>query len=122
MNNKGQVLVLFVLILPIFILLMGALVEIGDLLIYQKKLESKAKYTINYGLENIEDLTIKSKLQTLNQENFAGKAKITVDEEFIVVSIKEKKENVFSFITIPLTVEFTYKGFMKGEKVIIEKE
>lgn len=122
MNNKGQVLVLFILILPIFILLLAALIEIGDLLVYQNKLEKNSKYIIEYGLDNIEDLALKTKLEKLNQENLNGKAKIIVDEEWIVVEVKEKKENVFSFINIPLTIEFSYKGTKNGEKTIITKD
>jgi len=122
MNDKGQVLVLFVLILPVLFLIMAALVEIGDLLVYQYKLENNAKYIVQYGMENIEDLNIKKKLETLNQENFDGKAKITLDEEWVIVKVKEEKENVFSFVNIPLTVEFSYKGTKEGEKVVIRKE
>ena len=121
-NNRGQVLVVFVLLLPILILIMAALVEIGDLLVYQNKLETNAKYIITYGVENIEDTDLNSKLQTLNDKNLNSKAKMSITNESITLSIKQKKQNVFAFLKIPLTVEFTYKGTLQDGKVKIIKE
>lgn len=122
MNNRGQVLVTFILFLPILFLLVGALVEIGDLLVYQSKLENNAKYIANYGIKHIDDLNIKSKLENLNQMNLNGKAKISVNNNYVLVEIKEKKENVFSFIKIPLTVEFKYRGVNENGKIKLKKE
>lgn len=122
MNSRGQVLVTFILFLPILFLLVGALVEIGDLLVYQSKLENNAKYIAGYGIKHIDDLNIKSKLENLNQMNLNGKAKISVNNNYVLVEIKEKKENVFSFIKIPLTVEFKYRGVNENGKIKLKKE
>lgn len=122
MNNKGQVLIIFVLFLPILLLILAALVEIGDLLVYQNKLESNARYIASYGVEHLDDINIKNKLQILNSENFDGKAKISINETSVTVYVKQKKDNVFTFINIPLTVEFTYKGTNKDGKTEIIKK
>lgn len=122
MNNKGQTLVLFVLILPILVLAMAVLVEVGDLLVYQKKLEHNAKSVAEYGIDNIEDLNIKFKLEQLNQENFGGKAKIKVTNEYVSVTVKEEKNKVFVFLNLPATIDFTYKAQIKDGKKQIKKE
>jgi len=49
MNNRGQVLIIFVLLLPILFIILAFLIEIGDLLVYQNKLESNVRYIARYG-------------------------------------------------------------------------
>lgn len=116
MNNKGQALVAFILFLPVLFLLVGALVEIGDLLVYQKKLQSNSKSIALYGIEHIDDVNIKEKLDKLNQSNLSGVAEISINNDYVLVSVNEKKESVFSFINIPLTVDFEYKGVKENGK------
>ncbi len=122
MNNRGQVLIIFVLLLPILFLILAFLIEIGDLLVYQNKLESNVRYIARYGAEHIDDIDLKNKLQTLNVKNLDGKAKITIDEKSVKVYIKQRKKSVFSFVSIPLNVEFTYKGEIKDGNVVVKKE
>ena len=122
MNNKGQVLIIFVLLLPILFLILAALVEIGDLLLYQNKLENNVRYIAEYGVEHLDDTNLKNKLEALNAKNLDGKAKITIDEKSVTVYIKQRKESVLNFISIPLNVEFSYKGEIKNGKPIVKKE
>ena len=122
MNNRGQVLIIFVLLLPILFLILAFLVEIGDLLVYQNKLESNVRYIAEYGAEHLEDTNLKNKLETLNIKNLDGKAKITIDEKSVKVYIKQRKKNIFNFVSIPLNIEFTYVGETKDGKVTLKKE
>ena len=122
LNNKGQVLVVFVLLLPIFFIILAALVELGDLLVYQNKLESNAKDIITYGVKNLDDADLEEKIQTLNDKNFSGKAKVKITDKDITVTVNEKKKNVFTFLKIPLSVNFTYRGYLEEKKLIIKKE
>ena len=48
MNKKGQVLVVFVLILPIIILFLGLVIDIGNSLVIKKRYENTLKDIITY--------------------------------------------------------------------------
>ena len=53
MNNKGQSLVIFILILPILLLLFALIWEIGNLGFTINRYETEIKDTINYVLNNL---------------------------------------------------------------------
>ena len=56
-NNKGQSLVMFVLIIPIFLLILTLVYDVGNA-IYEKDRLSNTNYlTIEYGLNNIDTVT-----------------------------------------------------------------
>ena len=56
-NNKGQSLVMFVLIIPIFLLILTLVYDVGNA-IYEKDILSNTNYlTIEYGLNNIDTVT-----------------------------------------------------------------
>ena len=58
-NNKGQSLVMFVLIIPIFLLILTLVYDVGNA-IYEKDILSNTNYlTIEYGLNNIDTVTEK---------------------------------------------------------------
>ena len=65
MNNKGQSLVIFVLILPLILALMGICIDIGIINSEKRKIENNVKSTITYGLNNIEDKNINNKMRKL---------------------------------------------------------
>ena len=63
MNKKGQVLVVFILILPLILLFMLYLYDIGNLYYQKNKLKSSLKDSLTYLLNND---TLESEKQALN--------------------------------------------------------
>ena len=61
MNNKGQTLVLFVLILPIIIFIMLLVLDVFNMFITIQELNNKNKIVLNYGLDIIDKENIDSK-------------------------------------------------------------
>ena len=55
MNNKGQTLVLFVLILPIIIFIMLLVIDVSNMFITKQELNNINKIVLNYGLDIIEE-------------------------------------------------------------------
>ena len=57
MNRKGQVLVVFVLILPLILTFLGLIIDIGNSLIIRKKYENAIKDVIIYQYKEIDEFT-----------------------------------------------------------------
>ena len=56
LNNKGQSLVMFILIIPIFLLIMTLVYDVGNAIYEKNKLSNVSYMTIQYGLDNIESI------------------------------------------------------------------
>ena len=86
-NNKGQSLVMFVLIIPIFLLILTLVYDVGNA-IYEKDRLSNTNYlTIEYGLNNIDTVT-ENDLKNLIQQN-------TSNLKYIYVTIEENQIDDF---------------------------
>ena len=55
-NNKGQSLVLFVIILPILLIILILVIDIGRVILLKNELDSINKIVLDYGLVEMEDL------------------------------------------------------------------
>ena len=87
MNKKGQALVEFVIILPIFIFMILATIDIGKILFYSNKLESKMDDVITmYNNEVIE----KEIEKNLNSD--IKKTKLYIKENNKYIEFKIEKE------------------------------
>ena len=71
MNNKGQTLVLFVLILPIIVFIMLLVIDVSNMFITKQELNNINKIVLNYGLDIIEEENIDSKLEELINKNIS---------------------------------------------------
>lgn len=69
MNNKGQVLALFVVLLPIFLIVCAIVVDLGMAEAKKNELESVAKTTISYGLKHQADPDVTTKMEQLVKAN-----------------------------------------------------
>ena len=52
MNNKGQVLIIFVIMLPIFLMVLALVVDLGLLSIEKRKIDNNAYDAVEYYLKN----------------------------------------------------------------------
>lgn len=119
MNNRGQALVIFVLLLPVIFFIMSMVIDFGNFLITKTKAEDEVKDTINYGLKHIEEIDTNT-LQTLLDSNVDGKKEITINDKTIKVKINNQVESIFSIIKYEINV--SYIGYLDNEKIIIKKE
>jgi hypothetical protein len=90
-NNKGQSLVMFVLIIPIFLLILTLIYDVGNA-IYEKDRLSNTNYlTIEYGLNNIDTVT-ENDLKNLIEQNTSNLKYIYVTIEDNQIEIKMEKD------------------------------
>ena len=59
MNKKGQVLVVFILILPLILMFLGLIIDIGNSLVIRKKSENILKNVVIYTYRNTESEELK---------------------------------------------------------------
>jgi predicted Holliday junction resolvase-like endonuclease len=89
MNNKGQALVEFVIILPIFIFMILATIDIGKILYFSNRIESKMDDIITM-YQNNEDYNTIS--QNLNSDIKNSSLKISEDDKYIEFKINKEVE------------------------------
>ena len=65
MNNRGQSLIAFVLIIPIIIFLIFMVYDIGRMVLLKEELDNINYLTIDYGLEQIESDNLELKLHDM---------------------------------------------------------
>ena len=121
MGNKGQTLVIFILILPILFILFALIWEIGNLSITLNKYETEIKDTIEYGLKHLDNENLEIILTDLLKENIKGDITVEINNQVIKVTVKEKYDALFNF-NHKFDIDLTYNGYIENEKIIIQKE
>ncbi len=126
MNKKGQVLVLFVLLIPVFLTLFALVIDIGLLYNEDKHIESSIKEAIQYGLENINDIDIKNKIEVLISKNIKDTSSIIVniDNEYIYVTVEKTYSGNFKslFKNNIYGIHNSFYGYINDNKLVISKE
>ena len=123
-NNKGQSLVMCVLIIPILLLILTLVYDVGNA-IYEKDRLSNTNYlTIEYGLNNIDTVT-ENDLKNLIKQNTSNLKYIYVTIEENQIEIKMEKDaksiigKMFNFNLVKIISH--YKGKIINNQKEIER-
>lgn len=122
LNNKGQSLVMFILIIPIFLLIMTLVYDVGNAIYEKNKLSNLSYMTIQYGLDNIESID-ENELISLIMKNVDNPKLISVLIENGKIEIKLTKDvkgiigKMFNFDLITVVSEY-HGEIINGKKVI----
>ena len=123
MGNKGQTLVIFVLILPILLLLFALIWEVGNLQITVNKYETEIKDTIEYGLNNLDQENLKENLTNLLKANIDGDITIEINNGVIKINVKQKYKTLYNkLFNSSFDLDITYSGYIENDNMIIKKE
>ena len=115
-KNNGQVLVLFVILLPVILLLLLITIEVSNIYIEKTKTKNTIKETITNSLNNNLSNDAVNSLIELNIKNIKEKAIYTSEEE-IEIKIKQEK-NLFGR---KLEIKYNYKGIKQENKITISE-
>ena len=127
-NNKGQVLIMFVLLIPLFIMLLAYVFNTSTLYINKSHIENNVKEALKTGLENktnnLDNEQIELDIKELINKNTKNikLLKVTVDEKISVtlkVSINSLFTNIFKD---SYDVLVKYNGYINNDKIIIERD
>ena len=124
LNNKGQSLVLFVILIPIFLGIMVLVIDMGNVINYKQDMDNISKLVIDYGLDNMDKADVLNdmkELAKLNNEKFSFEINFN-DMEFYVNS-SYYVNGIFSniFKMKGFLVKSKYKGYKELDKKIIKK-
>ena len=131
LNNKGQTLVLFVLLLPIILIILTNVINYGKLSFEKQKIENNIKSALEYGLKlkvekiSIEDGLlsndeIKNKLDYLIKQNIeVDYLRIEVDDNSIFIKIEKNNKILFNLFSNKINI--SYFGKIENDKYLIER-
>lgn len=125
LNNKGQSLVLFIILLPILLLILILVLDIGKLIIVKNELNNINDIVMDYGLSNIEKDNLEDelvKLINLNKDDIDN-IKVSIEDGKIYITLNEKINGIFtSFIDIPIfDIKLSYVGYIDNNVNRIER-
>lgn len=121
MNKKGQVLVLFLILLPFLLLLVGLIVDFGIAYNEKRKIEHTITDTITYALDHIneEETVLKVNMTHLLKENVEDiyEIRIEIKDDKVYVSIEKRVGTIF--LPKNHVIKLSYQGeLINGEKRI----
>lgn len=125
LNNKGQSLVLFVVVLPILMFILILVIDIGKIIVLKQELNNISEIVLDYGLDNLDKEELIPELKELAKMNKSDidKINISIEEEKIIIELTDKSDGIFSgFIDIGIfDVSTSYVGYMENEVKRIER-
>lgn len=125
MNRKGQVLVMFIILLPIFFIIMTLLIDIGNLILTNNEINDVSYIVLEHCLDHLdeEDIidTSKELLKLNNKELNIESFKIENNKVYLNVSY-QVKGIISNIINIKLfDINNKYEAYIKDGKKIIER-
>ena len=123
LNNKGQSLVMFVVILPVIIMILMMVVEIGKMVNLKSELDNINYIAISYGLDTISDDDIQDKIRKLIYKNKLGidEVKIEINDGEVDITLVDGIDLILLKESNILRVRSSYRGIISDEKKIIER-
>ena len=124
-DNRGQSLVMFVVIVPLLLLVLAMVVDIGNLVNNKIEINSVNKLAISYGIDNIDKDNIENEVKDIINKNYKDidDIKISIQDEKISIDLKCYSKSIFGNIigTKGYLIESSYKAYMDSDKKRIEK-
>ncbi len=121
LNNKGQTLVLFVLLLPIMLFVMVLVFDIGKFLCEKQDLDQVSSMVVRYGVDHVEEEDIENELMTLLLLNCddVSSISVSVDEDYVSVDLMKKSSSIFGnvFDIDFLDIRSSYVGYVLDHKI-----
>ena len=120
MNNKGQVLVVFIILLPLVLLFITFIIDLGRLYTEKRHIENNIKSSITYGL-NHESIDLEKKITSLLNDNIENidVLDVEISSDYITVTIKKSYPSLFKITKIKdnYVIDLTYKGNKKTKRI-----
>ena len=89
LNNKGQSLILVVLFIPILLLVLVLVIDIGKVINLKNELDNINNIVLDYGLDNIENENLVNELEDLVRLN-----KSDIDS----INIKKEENKIYIYL------------------------
>ena len=124
MNNKGQVLVAFILMIPIILLMCVAITDVGLMNIENRRVNNTVRNSVKYGINNLDKTNIKDTMKSLIMDNLKNVDSISIDVDidnsYAKATVKVKYKGLINITNRDITSSY-YANINDG-KVSINKE
>ncbi len=123
MNNKGQSLITFILIIPIIILIALALYDISNMVMLKNELRNISYIVLDYGIDNIDDDNVVEHMEALvlkNKNDIDDISVVKDSDDKLYVVLYDSINTKISFSNV-FRIKASYVGYMSGDKKIIER-
>ena len=123
MNNKGQSLTLFVVIVPLILLILLMVYEVGRMTLLRHTLDNINILAMNYGVTKLDDDNVTDDVRELILKNDSDIENVTVlvKDNKLYISLESSISNNSLFKNV-FKVNSSYVGYMEEEKKIIKKD
>ena len=122
MNNKGQSLVLAVILIPIIFLMLLFVYDICRMSLLKNELDNINYMAMEYGLDKLDEDNVVDIVNDLIDKNNDDLDKVDVhfEDDKLYIDIEEKMDTRIGNMKI-FKVESSYVGYMDEDKKIIER-
>lgn len=117
MNNRGQTLAIFVIFIPIILILLTLIIDLGLLYIEKRSINNNTKDAVEYYLNNIESSNVLDNTKKLLNKNLDD-VNITINDTDTYVEITVSKRWNSLSIKSDEDISITYKGIKDSNKII----
>lgn len=125
LNNKGQSLVLFVIIIPVLLFILVLVIDIGRAINLKQELNNISKIVLDYGIDKIDEENLEVELTELVKlnNNEIDKIDIKLDDDKIYLNISCNMDLIFISLGDLSLFEITssYVGYIYNGNKRIEK-
>ena len=126
MNNKGQSLITFVLMIPILLLILFMVYDIGNMVLLKLNLDNINYLAIDYGLDKLDDSDLNNKLTQMINKNKSDidSIDIVIEDGKIKIALEDKINNKLSLINKMnlFKIKSKYIGYKEEDKKIIRRD
>lgn len=121
MNCKGQVLAVFVILLPVLILLLGMLLDYGTLVLEKHETDVKVRQIVTTGLEEKQN---KEEIMALLYSNISSLKQVEVEvSDQVKVTIQSSGRSLFTrlFQTKENQWTISYRAYYQDDQLRVER-
>ena len=126
MNNKGQSLVLFVIMIPILFMIIFMVYEVGRMALLKHELNDIGYLAIDCGLDKIDEEDNVDNIRELinKNKNDIDSVEVKVEDKKIYITLEDSIKTKISLVRNSQTfrVKTSYIGYMNEDKKIIERD
>lgn len=125
MNNRGQTLAIFVIIIPIILFFLMIIADYGTMSIEKRHIDNSIKDSIEFGLKNINNDNLENEIKELIYKNIDSNdikdIKINIQDNTISIDIEVKSDMLFNILNNKNDIKSSYFGTIQNKKIQINK-
>lgn len=117
-DNKGQILPLFIIIIPIILIFVSYVVDLGIMATDKRKLNNIVKDAVSYYINHDSENVYGDTLEYLNKNIKSADITILDYDDYVVITVIKKRKSIYSIININNEIRVEYVGYKESKRII----